>query len=222
MSTVSVGGRDLLEHAEDLAHVHGLTDDLTEALRLRRGDLLGAAFVGHETDARVADDERSAGVQQALLELDAAHARAVGRAEIAEHVALVGVADLAVEARGVRVVEHDIVRRRSADAHLTLREHHAALTRALRDHQSREANGRGLFAPERDRRLRFAIRITSHGRIFSRVARRVNRCTAIRRTPRRGNFGQRVRIPEAGRDRLSAPRRDFSSSGDFLGRHQAC
>ena len=56
--------------------------------------------------------------KQALFDGDVAHARAVERAEIAQEPAFVGLAQLGVEARGVRIVDDHVIGRAGAEANV--------------------------------------------------------------------------------------------------------
>ena len=113
-----IGRRDALEHTEHLAHAHRASDHVAEGVARADRHLFGASLVGEELDTRLAHGDGRARVQQALFDHDVADAGAVQRAEIAQQPAFVGLAQLGVEARGVRVVDDHVIGRAGAEAHV--------------------------------------------------------------------------------------------------------
>ena len=122
-----VGRRDALEHAEDFAHAHRAADDITERMARADRDLLGATVVGQEADARLAHGDRRARVQEALFDRDVTDTRTVERAEVAQEPALVGLAQLTVEARSVLIFDHHVIGRAGADANVRHAQYQALL-----------------------------------------------------------------------------------------------
>src|SRR6185312_11058607 len=118
---------DALEHAEHFAHAHRAPDDVAERVVRADRDLLGAPVVGEELDARLADRDGRARVQQTLFDGDVAHAGAVERSEIAQEPAFVGLAQLGVEARGVRVVDDHVIGRAGPNTYVRYAQYEALL-----------------------------------------------------------------------------------------------
>ncbi len=110
-----VGRRDLLDDGVDLAHARVAADQIAAAVRLRRDDLdLLVARV--ELELLLPDRDGAARLEVGLADADLVDERAVGRAQIDEHVAGVLLDDPAVVARDRVVAQDDVVVLHRAEA----------------------------------------------------------------------------------------------------------
>ena len=107
---------DLLEHRENLAHSHAMSDEIVELLATAEVDLDRAGAV-LEADHRVANPQGHARFEPCFADTDAGNPSAIGRAEVAEQEARLLGDDLAMRPARPVVRELEVTDAAAADGH---------------------------------------------------------------------------------------------------------